>query len=176
MRVNDAGRMIRQTWNDMPGRYPGIETDEFVVMPNHFHGIIFIVGAPLVGAHFSGTPVANAKTRVAAPPEIRAGTRPAPTLGNIIGEFKSITTHQYVDGIKQENWPPFNSKLWQRNYYEHIIRSEEELHRIRQYIIGNPVKWDEDEDNPENIIRRGEVSSPSSVAIIPANTIWTMNP
>lgn len=96
-------------------KYPDIETDEFVVMPNHVHGIIVLpVGAPLVGALSSGMTIDNAKNR--------AGTRPAPTLGDIVGVFKSITTHQYTDGARQKDWPPFNKKLWQRNYYEHIIR------------------------------------------------------
>jgi REP element-mobilizing transposase RayT len=68
MRLNDAGQMVQNIWNDLPARYPDVETDEFVVMPNHLHGIIVIVGAPLVGAHSFGTDVEN-----------RAGTRPAPT-------------------------------------------------------------------------------------------------
>jgi putative transposase len=84
--------------------------------------------------------------------ENRAGTRPAPTVGDVVGTFKSITTHQYTNGVRQHNWPPFNGKLWQRNYYEHIIRSEKEMDRIRKYIVGNPTKWIEDEDNPSNII------------------------
>jgi len=86
--------------------------------------------------------------------ENRAGTRPAPTLlGDVVGTFKSITTHQYTNGVRQHNWPPFNGRLWQRNYYEHIIRSEEEMDRIREYIMENPAKWVDDEDNPANIIR-----------------------
>lgn len=130
-------------WNDLSVKYSDIETDEFIVMPNHVHGIIVIVGAPLVGAHSSGMQIDNAGTR--------AGTRPAPTLGDVVGTFKSITTHQYTDGVRQKNWPAFNGKLWQRNYYEHIIRSEEEMNRSRQYMIDNPAKWAEDEDNPANI-------------------------
>jgi putative transposase len=146
MRSNDVGQMVHRTWNDLPIRNPGIETDEFVVMPNHVHGIIVIVGAPLVGAHSSGMVIDNAKTR--------AGTRPAPTLGDVVGAFKSITTHQYTDGVRQKNWPPFYGKLWQRNYYEHIIRSEQSLQEIREYIINNPLKWEFDRNNPANIIHR----------------------
>ena len=115
IRLNNVGQMVYRIWNDLSVKYPDIETDEFVVMPNHVHGIIVLpVGAPLVGALSSGMTIDNAKNR--------AGTRPAPTLGDIVGVFKSITTHQYTDGARQKDWPPFNKKLWQRNYYEHIIR------------------------------------------------------
>ena len=82
----------------------------------------------------------------------RAGTRPAPTaLGDVVGMFKSIVTHQYAINVNANNWPRFNGKLWQRNYYEHIIRSETEMNGIRQYIISNPMQWGNDENNPHNI-------------------------
>ena len=116
--------------------------DEFIVMPNHVHGIIFIVGAPLVGARAFKTQ----------PAKDRAGTRPAPTtsLGDVVGIFKSISTHQYAMNVYANKWPPFPGKLWQRNYYERIIRNEIEMNRIRQYIINNPSQWENDENNPEN--------------------------
>lgn len=74
-----------------------------------------------------------------------------PTLGNIIGTFKSITTNEYIRGVKIKKWPPFNHRIWQRNYYEHIIRNEKSLNKIRQYIIDNPPKWEIDKYNPKNI-------------------------
>jgi REP element-mobilizing transposase RayT len=80
----------------------------------------------------------------------RAGTRPAPTLGEITGAFKSITTNEYIRSVKTKNWPPFNKHFWQRNYYEHIIRNDAELNKIRQYIITNPAMWEADEENPKN--------------------------
>ena len=88
--------------------------------------------------------------------DYRAGTRPAPTfaLGNIIGAFKSITTNEYITGVKNHNWKPFYKKLWQRNYYERIIRNDKELITIRQYIINNPVNWQGDNDNPLNWAKR----------------------
>ena len=58
--------------------------------------------------------------------------------------FKSITTVEYIRGVKQNNWPPFNGKLWQRNYWEHIIRNYDEYQRISEYIINNPQQWDND--------------------------------
>ena len=62
-----------------------------------------------------------------------------------------MTTNEYIQNVKQNNWSPFNKRLWQRNYYEHIICDENELNRIRKYIIENPFKWDQDEENPNNM-------------------------
>ena len=82
----------------------------------------------------------------------------APTLGEIVAAFKSITTNEYIRGVKQHDWPSSPGKLWQRNYgacpersrRERVIRDEDELNRIREYIIHNPEKWDEDKDNPKS--------------------------
>ena len=65
--------------------------------------------------------------------------------------FKTMTTNEYIRGVKQKGWKSFDGKFWQRNYYEHVIRNESELERIREYITLNPVKWSEDEYNPMNI-------------------------
>jgi putative transposase len=144
MRFNEAGYMVKKTWNNLSSRYSSIEIDEFIVMPNHMHAIIMIVGAPLVGAHSFEYAETMAGTRP------WAGTRPAPTLGEVVGEFKSITTRLYIEGVRQKNWTQFNGKLWQRNYYEHIVRNEEDLDQIRRYIIMNPMQWHTDENNPAN--------------------------
>jgi len=139
MEFNDAGKMVQNVWHELPGRFPEILLDEFIIMPNHLHGIVSIVGAPLVGAQI---PEVGARILE----EDRAGTRPAPTLGDIISVFKSITTHLYTEGVMQQRWQHFNGKLWQRNYYEHIIRSEIELNKIREYIINNVLNWEADEN------------------------------
>ena len=123
--LNDVGRIVSSVWHDLAKRFKNIELDGFVIMPNHVHGIVVIVGAPLAGAR-----------------DLRAGTRPAPTLGDIIGAFKSVTARQYYLDSKGE-------KLWQRNYYERVIRNEKELFEIRRYIQENPSKWELDPENPE---------------------------
>ena len=108
-------------------------------MPNHFHGII-IVGAPLAGALLVDTNNTMEPTK-------RAPTRGAPThlsLGDMIGAFKSITTCEYIKGIKNHNWTSFDKKFWQQNYYEHVIRNEKSLEKIREYIISNPYTWKQD--------------------------------
>ncbi len=66
-------------------------------------------------------------------------------IGEIVGGFKSITTYRYVLGVKNNQWQPFEKRFWQRNYYEHIIRDEDDLNRIREYIISNPMNWEKDE-------------------------------
>ena len=68
-------------------------------------------------------------------------------LGDVVGAFKSITTYKYVHGIKESGWPPFSKRLWQRNFFEHVIRSEASLKRIREYIAGNPAQWELDSEN-----------------------------
>lgn len=144
MVMNAAGKMVQSTWETLPERFPHLALDECVVMPNHFHGILWIVGAPLVGA--PGQDIQKPiHTRADAR---RAGTRPAPTLGDIVGAFKSLSTNAYIEGVNNHGWPPFAGRLWQRNYYERVIRDEEEMRAARQYIRENPATWDIDAENP----------------------------
>jgi putative transposase len=140
--------MIQRWWNKLPEKFPGVETDAFVIMPNHSHGIIVTVGVnPRVDP---GQTREYGQTHGSAPTN-PAPTNDAPTLGTIIQWFKTMTTNEYIRGVKELNWPPFPGKLWQRNYYEHIIRNDRELNAIRQYIIDNPAKWAQDRDNPIHI-------------------------
>jgi len=80
----------------------------------------------------------------------------APTVGKMIGAFKSIVTNEYILGVKKHNWQRFNDKLWQRNYWEHIIRNEDEFLLIAQYIIDNPKKWAIDKLN-DNISEQSQL-------------------
>lgn len=148
MILNDAGRMVEQWWLELNNKFPDIKTDTFMVMPNHFHGIIMIVGAALkpaqndtVGAALCGRPGFTEGQ----PHGV------APTLGTIMDWYKTMTTNEYIRHVKQDNWLPFPGKLWQRNYHERVIRNDEELNRVREYIMHNPARWAEDEDNPMNI-------------------------
>ena len=158
--LNEAGKMVEMEWLALGERFPAIRLHEYIVMPNHFHGIIEIVGSPLVGDHRNekGQPQGIAPT---APP----GTAPQKTVGEIMGAFKSITTGKYIEGVKKHKcicinnktctcngWKIFDKKLWQRNYWEHIIRNEESYQRISQYILKNPDKWVEDQLHPQTRI------------------------
>jgi len=78
----------------------------------------------------------------------------APTLGRIVQWFKTMTTNEYIKAVRTSNNKPFPVKLWQRNYYEHVLRNETDLNSTRQYIIDNPAKWEEDKDNPKNFARK----------------------
>ncbi len=71
-----------------------------------------------------------------------------PSIPTIVQWFKTMTTNEYIRRVKNDGWKPFNGKLWQRNYYEHIIRKNENLNEIREYINNNPLKWELDDDNP----------------------------
>ncbi len=146
--LNDAGKMIEGWWLEIQNKYKTVTLDTFIVMPNHFHGIISIVGADLcVCPSADGVcPDKNNSTE-----KIKEGEHMGSPLHRILQWFKTLTTNEYIRNVKQQKWLPFIGRLWQRNYYEHIIRNEDELIRIREYIINNPLQWAEDENNPVNI-------------------------
>jgi putative transposase len=121
MIVNNIGKAILDVWNSLPHRFPGIGLDTFVLMPNHVHGII------TVGAQFIAPDLAI--------------PIPSPKLGQVVRTFKAAATSQ----VRQNLDPDF---AWQRNYYEHVIRNEKSLNRIREYIITNPCRWGLDRENP----------------------------
>ena len=161
---NRSGKMISTSMNEIPVFYKGIELGEFVVMPNHVHAIIINA---TVGATPCGCPD-NGKSEMSydAISETKHGTyitvsrnmpicpvigQPrgvAPTLAlslpDVVHRFKTITTKRYTDGVKNESWKPFDKRLWQRNYYEHIIRNDDEYTRIAEYIANNPKTWEGD--------------------------------
>ena len=128
MVLSEAGRMVERTWNELPEFYCGIETDQFQVMPNHVHGVIVITEN-----------------------EFPHGTM---SLSDIVHRFKSLTTHRYMANVKDGEWKPFERKLWQRSFYDRVIRDDDDLGRVREYIRNNPLKWALDEYNPAN--RAGE--------------------
>jgi len=147
MILNDAGKMIQAVWNEIPIYYNGFDVNGFVVMPNHIHGIIEIkhnsTPADIVGAGPCACPQSIGQPRKGQPQGV-APTGERMSLFDIVHRFKTLTTKQYTDGVKQNNWQRFNKKLWQRNYYEHIIRSEKSYLQISEYIQTNPLKWYED--------------------------------
>jgi len=130
---NDIKQMVRNVWYELPNKFKNVEIDFFEIMKTHVHGIIVIVGAR--PAHGRGGPVC--------PPGNGPAHRPAPkktTLSDIICWFKTITTNYYIQGVKKFNWKRFRGSLWQRGYYEHVIRNESVLNNIREYIQNNPKK------------------------------------
>jgi len=130
MRLNDAGGIAQQCWNEIPIHFPHVELDEFVIMPNHVHGIVVIADAAVGAKNFS--PLQTTPQRTTQRP---CGT--SKTIGSIVRGFKIGVTkwmHQSTN---------FHD-IWQRNYWEHIVRDETEMNRIRQYIHNNPAQWKSD--------------------------------
>lgn len=143
MRLNDGGRIIQATWDELPDHYLGVECDSFVVMPNHVHGIIVLVhdvGASGIDVGAGLKPAQPGFRPTIAP---RVGLKPAPTLSEIVRAFKTFSARQ-INDIRRTPGVP----VWQRNYYEHIVRSETELIRIREYVANNPPQWEMDRENP----------------------------
>ena len=134
MRLNGCGEIIREEWLRTAVVRASVEMDYFVVMPNHFHGILVLSN---VGA-----------TRRVAPTTRQKDGLQRGSLGAIIGQFKSVTCKK-IQKLERVLHPSF----WQRNYYEHGIRNENELNLIREYIELNPPKWALDRENPEAIPR-----------------------
>lgn len=159
MRLNGFGLAAEACWRAITNHFPNVQLDEFVIMPNHFHAILDItesIGA-MVGAKqgSSASPgygdngnnagdciKGEAGESFASP--LRDGTVSG-SLGAVIQNFKSVSTRKIN---KMRNNP--GCLVWQRNYYEHVIRNEDDLANIRQYIANNPLKWDLDENNPVN--------------------------
>jgi len=117
----------RECWFDIPVHFPHVELDEWVIMPNHVHGIWFIMGI-IVGAKIFS---------------------PLPTTGRPRGTSKTIGPIMRGFKIGVTKWMRQNNvihNVWQRNYYEHIIRDETELSEMRKYIINNPINWQNDKN------------------------------
>lgn len=133
MQLNDLGRAVQFTWNDLVNHVDNIELGPFVIMPNHIHGIIQII-EPYVGA---GSVRAGS---------VRAGSEPAPTsakiqtpLPEIVRQFKTFSARR-VNNLRNSAGEP----VWQRDYYEHIIRNNESFRTIGEYILTNPIQWEND--------------------------------
>jgi putative transposase len=140
--LSEMGIIADKCWKEIPDHFQNVSLDYFVLMPNHIHGIINIVGAK--HSHFK--PINNVSDLSANALPLRLhGTSPN-SLGAIIQNFKSIATRKINKTLGQQGTP-----LWQTNYYEHVARNDDNLNEIRGYIINNPLKWDLDKENPINI-------------------------
>jgi REP element-mobilizing transposase RayT len=144
MILNDAGQMVETQWLALPNRFPNIALHEYVVMPNHFHAILEIVGATLVVVQNTEI-VGQQKGQSQGIASIDMPVNK--TIGDMMDAFKSITTVEYIRGVKNMGWQPFNGKIWQRNYHEHIIRNEQSYQPISNYIINNSAKWADNKFN-----------------------------
>ena len=159
MVLNGYGKIVLNTWTDLPNHYPHAELGSFVIMPNHVHGILVFVDDGAEPLHNGrGGSFISGGTNL--PDESHVGIDSAPnnqtrsyvkpksrhSLSEIVRGFKSfsarrINTLRHTEGIP----------VWQRNYYEHIIRNEPEMDRISRYIESNPLRWADDGENPNRV-------------------------
>ncbi|MGE5360980.1 MAG: transposase [Bacteroidales bacterium] len=145
MHLNAAGRMVFSTCIEMPDHYDGVGLDVFCVMPNHVHAIVVIGDAhPWMASLEDGR---AASVGCAPPSGCRGEARPSVPV--LMQRFKSLTTTRYMCGVAQQGWVRFAGRLWQRSYYEHVIRDDDSLDEIRRYIIENPLRWQLDPENPD---------------------------
>ena len=138
MVLNQYGMVVADTYRWLCQRYPYLHTDEWIVMPNHFHAIMVIADKPCRGVS-RNAPTINERYNVNAIGKQRK------SLGRLIGAFKTVSTKK-INILRDAPGTP----LWQRNYYEHIIRNPDAIDKIRQYIINNPVSWSIDQLHPNN--------------------------
>lgn len=120
LELTAAGRIVADAWADLPSRFPHIAIDAFVVMPDHIHGIIVIRRRP------QSTIRGTLRTHRGSIP----GSLPA-----IVQAFKSMSTRRIRSEVDR------NARVWQRNYYERIVRDDDAITAIRRYIVNNPAKW-----------------------------------
>lgn len=127
--LNDPGEMVIKWWETIEKKFSNAKNDAFIVMPNHVHGIIFL----------KNTEISNLSEK---------GAHMGAPLQKVVQWFKTMTTNEYIHGMKYRHWQPFSGSLWQRSFFEHVIRDEDSLNRIREYIATNPQRWELDAENP----------------------------
>lgn len=160
MRLNENGEIVKWEWERLPHRFPFIELGAYIVMPNHFHGILIFhesVRATRTGqidpefditTSQSITPDGNNGSPLpSAGHPLPRGPKPL-SLGAIVGQFKSRVTKRLWNNPDLNGTP-----IWQRNYYDHIIHDDREWNNIHLYIESNPINWDDDEENPSHHAR-----------------------
>ena len=156
VQLTDAGTVVESWWNQVPGRFRPVELDAYVLMPNHLHGVLMLSASDVDQGRRGGLPLRTT------------------ALPGIVHWFKSGTTADYRIGVEHFGWRPLPKRLWQRNYYEHVVRDERDLNRIREYIAANPFNWHDDPENPE-MHPQGQASAPALPQIRPRSP-WKRGP
>ncbi len=154
MHLNKYGEIIQKWWAQIPVHFPNVELGAFITMPNHVHGILFIINdrrGEVLSPQISPRNEPDQNYNIIDPNLTRTQgavtpTQRKPTLGQIIAYFKYQSTKE-INAMDRKG---VITKLWQRNYYEHIIRNEQELQQKTDYILDNPSRWDEDQEYPKD--------------------------
>jgi REP element-mobilizing transposase RayT len=144
IRLSPFGEIVREEWLASEAIRREIELDEFVVMPNHFHGIVWIVWAETAAARPDGAPTVEASGGILLPNRPASIQRPPRSLGSFVAGFKSACTRR-INAMRDTP----GALVWLRNYYERVIRNERELNAIRKYIRDNPANWEKDREHPD---------------------------
>ena len=159
MKLNPAGIMVQKWWFELAHKFPNLSLGTHVIMPSHLHAILQIVDrsvgvdlhVDLESGEIVDRSVVGVDLRV--DPELGemddVGGHIGPPLPTIIQWFKTMTTNDYIRAVKNDGWASFDRKIWQRNYYEHIIHNQAELEKVQLYITENPRRWSEDQENRE---------------------------
>ena len=137
IKLNPIGKMVNLWWGETMNKFTPERQYDFVIMPNHIHGIVVING---VGADRCVCPNNTIELT-----NSHEGAHIGAPLPHIIRWFKTMTTNEYLKNISIMKWPNIDKRLWQRNYYEHIIRNEKDYWAIKQYMENNPKNWEKDE-------------------------------
>lgn len=127
---NEMGKIAKESWRNIGEHFENVEMGPYMIMPNHMHGIICI----------------DSGTACRAPTPEQFGKPVNGSISTIIRSFKSFVTRKIRKTIRQDNFI-----VWQRSYYEHVIRTEDDYNRISEYIVMNPENWLQDEENPAQI-------------------------
>ncbi len=133
MQLNDAGWMIKKWYIELENKFPDIKCRDMIIMPNHFHCIIENITSQTHHTNSTKSVICSEHTDS--------------SLYCVMQWFKTMTTNEYIRGVKKYAWKRFDKKMWQRNYWEHIVRNESELFHISQYIQNNPQNWKKDKLN-----------------------------
>ena len=144
MVLNEAGRMIEKWYIKLEEKFHNISNHEMIIMPNHIHFIVEMKYEYQGQTHGSAPTQNNMSNPVGADPCVR----PNILLGDVVQWFKTMTTNTYIKMVKNGTLPPFNKRIWQRNYYEHVVRDDVDYVRLATYIQNNPLKWEEDMFSP----------------------------
>jgi REP element-mobilizing transposase RayT len=151
MVLNDSGRVVEKWYRELENKFADVVCDQCAIMPNHIHFVI----QTGVGADLCVCPDTNLCICPDTGEQRETGEHIGSPLQTVVQWFKTMTTNEYIRGVKQNGWSPFPGKLWQRDYYEHIVRNEDELNRIREYIVNNPTQWELDRENPNGQYNKG---------------------
>jgi len=141
MVLNKIGKMVKEIVEGVPRHYQNIHVEVSAIMPNHVH-FLFLITDVVAGHRACQTNQTNSGQPQGVDP-----TKEQLSLPDIVHRIKSLTTHQYMIGVRDKGWPRFDKRLWQRNYYEHVIRNQRDYKAIYEYILANPMNWEMDEEN-----------------------------